>query len=158
LGILKYLCKYICKETNLCHVEIIDGVSTAVRSTDEIRDFQIMRYVGACESAYRLLGFLMHFKTNPTTLLPVHEPGKNVISYFPGLEDEALRRHEVSMLDAYFAFVLKLKTSDEPQFAERRLRWGQTIVYPDIATLGVWKTESKQWTIRTKAQQVSLHF
>ncbi|GKD91311.1 DNA helicase PIF1, ATP-dependent [Tanacetum coccineum] len=66
IGSIKYLFKYINKGP--------DRVTTAVdgEEVDEIKDFYDCRYLSACEAAWRIYGFDIHYRTPPVERLPFH--------------------------------------------------------------------------------------
>ncbi|GJR11205.1 putative PIF1 DNA helicase/replication protein A1-like protein [Tanacetum coccineum] len=66
IGSIKYFFKYINKGP--------DRVTAAVdgEEVDEIKDFYDCRYLSACEAAWRIYGFDIHYRTPPVEWLPFH--------------------------------------------------------------------------------------
>nr|GFA58701.1 hypothetical protein [Tanacetum cinerariifolium] len=66
VGSIKYLLKYINKGS--------DRVSATVdgEEVDEIKDFLNCRYLSACEAAWRIYGFEIHYRTPSVEQFPVH--------------------------------------------------------------------------------------
>ncbi|GJW96726.1 putative PIF1 DNA helicase/replication protein A1-like protein [Tanacetum coccineum] len=65
IGSIKYLFKYN-KGPNRV-TSVVDG-----EEVDEIKDFYDCRYLSACEAAWRIYGFDIHYRTLPFERLPFH--------------------------------------------------------------------------------------
>ncbi|XP_061346787.1 uncharacterized protein LOC133292402 [Gastrolobium bilobum] len=71
---IKYLFKYIHKGN--------DRVTAAIHhSDDEIKMFYDCRYVSACEAAWRIFGFEIHYRNPPVMRLPFHLPNEKTVVF-----------------------------------------------------------------------------
>ncbi|XP_061357242.1 uncharacterized protein LOC133301608, partial [Gastrolobium bilobum] len=79
---IKYLFKYIHKGNDRVTAAIkhSDPTLDASQKNDEIQIFYDCRYVSACEAAWRIFGFDIHFRYPPVQRLSFHLPNaKNVV-------------------------------------------------------------------------------
>ena len=87
-GSIKYLFKYINKGPDRAAVtfELTNNAGGNDDTVDEIKKYYDCRYVSACEAAWRIYGFDVHYRTPSVVRLPFHLPGKQRVVY--GEEDD----------------------------------------------------------------------
>ncbi|XP_074296486.1 uncharacterized protein LOC141626705 [Silene latifolia] len=134
---IKYLFKYINKG--------YDRVTASISADDadeqdEIKMYYDCRYVSACEAAWRIFGFDIHYRTPSVERLNFHLPGEQSVVY-----------NESESLDV----VLDKRTVDETMF----LAWmecnktndeARKLTYADFPKKFVWNRELREWTPRQK--------
>jgi hypothetical protein len=71
---------------------------------DEVAAFLNMRYIGACEAAWRIFSFKLYDMSHSVLLLGVHLPGENVIRFDEGLARDAMAasKNRFTTLTAWF--------------------------------------------------------
>ncbi|XP_063943538.1 uncharacterized protein LOC108197869 [Daucus carota subsp. sativus] len=106
---LKYLFKYCLKGHDRATVEISseNGNATvgADQPVDEINAYFDGRYICACEAAYRIFGYPIHYRSISVHRLSFHLPGERTCTFTENdtLEKVARRnRHKRSQLEAFF--------------------------------------------------------
>lgn len=74
-GSIKYLFKYINKGP--------DRVTAALEDedVDEIKDYYDCRHISACEAAWRIYAFDIHYRFPPVERLPFQEEGKQSVIF-----------------------------------------------------------------------------
>lgn len=115
-----------------------DGVPAPV---DEIQRFQDSRYVSACESAWRILGYSLQKQWPSVYRLGVHLPGAQWITFRENDVDleNALREQEDTILTSWF----KLNERDEH---------ARQYLYTEIANHCTYNSRTRTWTRRGSSQ------
>ena len=94
LQAVKYLYKYIYKGPDRAAV----SASVHGNNRDEVAKFEDMRYFGACECCWRLLGFHL-FEVRPAVVrLPMHLHNRQLVYHYAGGEERAANRGPTSKL------------------------------------------------------------
>nr|GEZ70494.1 hypothetical protein [Tanacetum cinerariifolium] len=132
LGSIKYRFKYINKGP--------DRVTAAVEDVevDEIKENYDCRYLSACEAAWRIYGFDIHYRFPPVERLPFHLKGEqSVIFDATDSVDYALDKALVNETK-FIAWMETNKTDKE----------ARKLLYHEFPTYYVWKQEERIWLKR----------
>lgn len=83
-GAIKYLFKYINKGPDRITAALYEGdndnnVQHQERTVDELEDYLDCRYISACEAAWRIFGYELHYRTPAVERLSFHLPGEQSI-------------------------------------------------------------------------------
>ncbi|GJX85870.1 hypothetical protein Tco_0336644 [Tanacetum coccineum] len=127
IGSIKYLFKYINRGP--------DRVTAAVdgEEVDEIKDFYDCRYLSACEAAWRVYGFDIHYRTPPVERLPFHlEDEQSVI--FDATKSINYTLEKTSVNETKFVQWMKLNSTN---------KFVETLFYAEIPKYFVWNTKKK---------------
>nr|XP_017255780.1 PREDICTED: uncharacterized protein LOC108225432 [Daucus carota subsp. sativus] len=145
---LKYLFKYCLKGHDRATVEISseNGNATvgADQPVDEINAYFDGRYICACEAAYRIFGYPIHYRSISVHRLSFHLPGERTCTFTENdtLEKVARRnRHKRSQLEAFF-----LLNQTDPS--------ARKYTYDQIPEHYVWNEVDMIWTMRKKGSQI----
>ncbi|XP_076905295.1 uncharacterized protein LOC143561020 [Bidens hawaiensis] len=145
---IKYLFKYINKGPDRATVAVVDADNQddQDKARDEIREYYDCRYLSACEAAWRIFAFEVHYNSPSVIRLPFHLPGQQQVTYGPDDDiDDVLNKpswerrkqgfsigriHQVSpsLGEAYFLRILLNKVKGPKSFDDIRTVDGQT--YP----------------------------
>ncbi|XP_076948892.1 uncharacterized protein LOC143621318 [Bidens hawaiensis] len=106
---------------------------------DEIKAFYDCRYLSACEAAWRIFAFDVHYRVPAVTRLPFHLPGQQQIIYGPEEDiDDVLTKtsNSVSMFTGWME-------------ANRNYEHTWRLSYAEFPTQFVWKkTSPPKWVER----------
>ena len=153
-GAVKYLFKYINKGPDRITAGIyvndesnVDGVIQ--RPIDEIKAYLNCRYVFACESAWRILRFEIHYRTPSVERLSFHMPGEQQVVYEDSTElDDILAKPTVA--SSMFTAWMELNKTDED---------ARELTYVQIPTKFVFKKEKRKWFPRKQGLSVGrIHY
>ncbi|KAK9756878.1 hypothetical protein RND81_01G126800 [Saponaria officinalis] len=137
---IKYLFKYI----NKGYDRVTATVSADPDEKDEIKMYYDCRYVSACEAAWRIFGFDIHYRTPSVVRLNYHLSNEQSVVY---TENEPLD------------VVLDKRSVDETMF----LAWmecnkehpeARTLTYNEFPSRFVWKQKQHRWTPRKKGLSI----
>ncbi|GJZ48131.1 hypothetical protein Tco_0601963 [Tanacetum coccineum] len=134
IGSIKYLFKYINKGP--------DRVTVAVEGeeVDEVQDYYDCRYLSACEAAWRIYGFDIHYRTPSVERLPFHlENEQSVIFDATESIDYALDKSSVN--ETKFEAWMELNKTDT---------FAQTLLYVEIPKYYVWNQQDRIWQERQR--------
>lgn len=126
---IKYLFKYINKGP--------DRVTAAVEDEEieEIKDFYDCRYLSACEAAWRIYKFDIHYRFPPVERLPFHlESEQSVI--FDSLESIDCTPDKASVNDTRFVAWMETNKTDVQ---------ARSPFYHQFPERYVWKQEERKW-------------
>ncbi|GKC12396.1 ATP-dependent DNA helicase PIF1-like protein, partial [Tanacetum coccineum] len=127
IGSIKYLFKYINKGPD----RVTAGVDG--EEVDEIKDLYDCRYLSACESAWQIYGFDIHYRTPPVERLPFHlQDEQSVI--FDAIESIDYTLEKSSVNETKFIQWMELNKTDD--FASTLL-YAEIPKGPDRVTAGV---------------------
>ena len=134
---IKYICKYINKGSDMAMI----GIDSSDKY-DEIKRFQMARYISSNEAIWRILDFPIHQRYPAITQLSVHlENGQKV--YFNDHNiTERMRLAPTTTLVAYFEIC---KTDI----------FAKTLLYQDIPQYYTWQQASKIWKRRVEGDRIS---
>nr|GEX03643.1 hypothetical protein [Tanacetum cinerariifolium] len=121
-GSIKYLFKYINKGP--------DRVSATVdgEEVDEIKDYLNCRYVSACEAAWRIYDFDIHYRTPAVEHLPFHLKDEQSV-IFDATESIDYALDKSSINETKFKSWMELNKTDT---------FAQTLLYGDLPRFFVW--------------------
>jgi ATP-dependent DNA helicase PIF1 len=134
---IKYVCKYINKGSDMAVFEITDKY-------DEIKQFQLGRYVSTNEAIWRILEFHVHERYPTVMHLHVHlENGQRV--YFT--PETALQRAEAPQGTTLTAFFDLCNVDD----------FACTLLYNEVPRYYTWNIKDKKWIRRKNGKDVENH-
>jgi len=111
---------------------------------DEIKEYYDCRYVSACEGAWRIFEFDLHYKWLPVQRLIFHLPNQQAV-YFNDYEEieSFVERHEQvqTMFLAWFE-------------ANKNFVVGRDLTYSEFPTKFVYCQKEKMWQPRKKGQSI----
>ncbi|XP_061365624.1 uncharacterized protein LOC133308880 [Gastrolobium bilobum] len=141
-GAIKYLFKYIHKGNDRVTTAIkhSDPTLDASRKNDEIQMFYDCRYVSACEAAWRIFGFDIHFRYPPVQRLSFHLPNaKNVVF-----------RDNASISDVKTRAESRRSIFEAWMEANKKYPEGRHLTYAEYPTHFVYKEDTQEWHPRKK--------
>lgn len=114
---------------------------------DEVGAFEVRRYISACSAYWRLAEFDMQTCYPSVYTMPIHLPGKQIITYTPTTSNarHSVERNSRTRLTAYFE-----KNAEESEEGEL----ARTLTYEDFGTLFTWKDETRVWTKRQRGDTI----
>ncbi|XP_022030874.1 uncharacterized protein LOC110931806 [Helianthus annuus] len=82
-GSIKYLFKYINKGPDITTLKVVESGNQDEQEpvVDEIEKYYDCRYISACESAWRIFSYDIHYQYPAVTRLPFHLPGQQNVVY-----------------------------------------------------------------------------
>ncbi|XP_076935570.1 uncharacterized protein LOC143602288 [Bidens hawaiensis] len=137
---IKYLFKYINKGPDRATVAVVDADNQddQDKARDEIREYYDCRYLSACEAAWRIFAFEVHYNPPSVVRLPFHLPGQQQVTYGPDDDiDDVLNKPSVSS-SMFSAWMLCNQINDE----------ARNLTYVEFPTKFVWKLEQRKWERR----------
>ncbi|XP_076945800.1 uncharacterized protein LOC143617009 [Bidens hawaiensis] len=139
-GSIKYLFKYINKGPDRATISLVQN-NTADNEdpqVDEIKAFYDCRYLSACEAAWRIFAFDVHYRVLAVTRLPFHLPGQQQVIYGSkeDIDDVHTTSNSVSMITGWME-------------ANRNYEHARRLSYAEFPTQFVWKkTSPPKWVER----------
>ncbi|KAK9074699.1 hypothetical protein SSX86_003017 [Deinandra increscens subsp. villosa] len=143
---IKYLFKYINKgpdRTTLALDTTEDGSQT-VKNVNEIDAYYDCRYISACEAAWRIYSYEVHYRYPSVTRLPFHLPGHQQV-VFDGDDDIDDVLNKPSVSSSMFTSWMKCNEI-YPQARE--------LNYVQFPTKFVWKSNERCWKPRKQGISV----
>ncbi|XP_076889473.1 uncharacterized protein LOC143540247 [Bidens hawaiensis] len=137
---IKYLFKYINKGPDKATVAVVDADNQddQDKARDKIREYYDCRYLSACEAAWRIFAFEVHYNSPSVIRLPFHLPGQQQVTYGPDDDiDDVLNKPSVSS-SMFSAWMLCNQINDE----------ARNLTYVEFPTKFVWKLEQRKWERR----------
>ncbi|XP_076927880.1 uncharacterized protein LOC143591599 [Bidens hawaiensis] len=133
-GSIKYLFKYINKGPDRATISLVQNNTDDNEDpqVDEIKAFYDCRYLSACQAAWRIFAFDVHYRVPAVTRLPFHLPGQQQIIYGPEEDiDNVLTKtsNSVSMFTGWME-------------ANRNYEHARRLSYAEFPTQFVWKKTS----------------
>nr|XP_017227516.1 PREDICTED: uncharacterized protein LOC108203255 [Daucus carota subsp. sativus] len=137
---IKYIFKYCLKGHDRATVEIKSRKKDTAESSkdspvDEINQYFDGRYICACEAAYRIFGFNIHYRTHSVQRLSFHLPGERICTFKdsdPLPKVIARERKKSSQLEAFFAL-----NATDPE--------ARKLTYDEIPRHYVWNDLDTVW-------------
>lgn len=137
---IKYICKYIYKGNDMA----VFGLSD-VNTNDEIKQYQLGRYISSSEAVWRILGFKIHDRYPAVMKLDVHlENGQRVYYTEKNVHQKILNPPNTTLV-AFF----KLCQKDE--FAKR-------LLYYEIPAYYTWNKTKKIFVRRIKGKIINSNY
>ncbi|XP_061342199.1 uncharacterized protein LOC133288457 [Gastrolobium bilobum] len=130
---IKYLFKYIHKGN--------DRVTAAIHhSDDEIKMFYDCRYVSACEAAWRIFGFEIHYRNPPVMRLPFHLPNEKTVVFHDTASISEVKTREEFRQSIFESWM----------DANKKFPKGRHLTYAEYPTHFVYNANSQEWHPRKK--------
>ena len=133
IKVVQYITKYLCKGSDAAMYSVDDP-----NILDEIRRYQLGRYVSSNEADWRLFSFPIHERLPPITRLDVHLPNGQRVIFNPERDNlvDLVAQPRTTKLTAFF----ELNQTDP---------FAKTLLYVDIPkhfrwVEGKWKTRERQ--------------
>ncbi|XP_076951018.1 uncharacterized protein LOC143624180 [Bidens hawaiensis] len=140
-GSIKYLFKYINKGPDRAIISLVQNNTDDNEDpqVDEIKAFYDCRYLSACEAAWRIFAFDVHYRVPAVTRIPFHLPGQKQVIYGPeeGIDDVLTKTSNlVSMFTGWME-------------ANKNYEHARRLSYAEFPTQFVWKkTSPPKWVER----------
>ncbi|XP_054711418.1 uncharacterized protein LOC129221007 [Uloborus diversus] len=134
---IKYVCKYVNKGSDMA----VFHVDSTSNQQNEVREYQVGRYISSNEAAWRILNFPIH-ERHPTVIhLSVHlENGQRVYFTTANAAERAQMAQETT-LTSFF------RLCQEDDFAS-------TLLYNEVPKYFTWNNSSKKWSRRKVGHEV----
>ena len=148
-GSIKYLFKYINKgpDRATTSVQVGDHDNEAPSNdeiVDEIKEYYDCRYLSACESAWHILRYEVHYRTPAVERLPFHLPGQQQVVYDADDDiTDVLNKPSVAS-SKFLAWMECNKTSD----------LAKTLTYAEFPTKFTWIGPKRIWQERKQGYAI----
>ena len=148
-GSIKYLFKYINKgpDRATTSVQVGDHDNEAPSNdeiVDEIKEYYDCRYLSACESAWRILRYEVHYRTPAVEMLPFHLPDQQQVIYDADDDiTDVLNKPSVAS-SKFLAWMECNKTSD----------LAKTLTYAEFPTKFTWIGPKRIWQERKQGYAI----
>ncbi|XP_076889973.1 uncharacterized protein LOC143540899 [Bidens hawaiensis] len=110
-------------------------------NADEIKAFYDCRYLSACEAAWRIFAFDVHYRFPAVTRLPFHLPGQQQVIYGPEEDIEDVLTKPSNAASMFIGWMESNKS----------YRHARKLSYAEFPTQFVWKkTAPPKWVPRLK--------
>ncbi|GKB99276.1 uncharacterized protein Tco_0985413 [Tanacetum coccineum] len=145
-GAIKYLFKYINKGQDRVTLAFEKEKSSdnPPKRKDEIKEYYDCRYISACEAAWRLYKFPIHYQYPPVQRLSFHLPDEQPI-VFEDDEDVEDVLSKPSVNNSQFLQWMEINKTDT---------LAQTLTYVEFPKYFVWNKKTRKWTRRKKGSAV----
>ncbi|XP_061349669.1 uncharacterized protein LOC133294914 [Gastrolobium bilobum] len=139
---IKYLFKYIHKGNDRVTAAIHHSNSThhGTRTNDEIKMFYDCRYVSACEAAWRIFGFDIHYIYPPVQRLPFHLPNQKSIVF-----NDCASISDVKTMAESRRTIFESWMEANKKFPE-----GRDLTYAEYPTHFVYVEDAQEWRPRKR--------
>ena len=134
VGSIKYLFKYINKGPDRSTVGLED------KDVDEIQEYYDCRYLSACEAAWRIYGFDIHYRFPPVERLPFHLEGEQSV-IFEATESIDFALEKASVNETKFVAWMEYNKKNTD---------ARHLLYHEFPKYYVWKQEERIWVKRQK--------
>ncbi|XP_074287955.1 uncharacterized protein LOC141613118 [Silene latifolia] len=141
---IKYLFKYIKKGSDRVTMQSSyrRRNDQFPEQVDEIKRYYDCRYLSACEAAWRIFAFDIHYRTPAVERLQFHLPGEqSVVFHDEDPIDEVLEKSSVGV--SKFLSWIKINSSEEEE-----LQIAKDLLYCQFPTKFVWNKDQREWTLR----------
>ncbi|XP_021985033.1 uncharacterized protein LOC110880914 [Helianthus annuus] len=142
VGYIKYLFKYINKGPDRTTLRVVESGNQDEQEpvVDEIEKYYDCRYISACESAWRIFSYDIHYRYPAVIRLPFHLPGQQNVVYGADDDiDEVLNKPSV----ASTMFLSWMKCNE-------RLPEARKLTYVEFPSKFVFKLSTRSWDIRKR--------
>ncbi|CAH9146259.1 unnamed protein product [Cuscuta epithymum] len=138
---VKYLFKYINKGDDRITVEFSEAVDNSKQQqVDEIKMYYDCRYISACEAAWRIFGYPIHYRDVPVERLNFHLPDEQPVYYHPDEPMESVVG-KGTVQDTKFLAWMK---------ANEKYPEARELTYVEFPTKFTWKQKTKEWVPRKR--------
>ncbi|XP_022007909.1 uncharacterized protein LOC110907201 [Helianthus annuus] len=142
VGSIKYLFKYINKGPDRTTLRVVESGNQDEQEpvVDEIEKYYDCRYISACESAWRIFSYDIHYRYPAVIRLSFHLPGQQNVVYGADDDiDEVLNKPSV----ASTMFLSWMKCNE-------RLPEARNLTYVEFPSKFVFKLSTRSWDIRKR--------
>ncbi|XP_076904125.1 uncharacterized protein LOC143559430 [Bidens hawaiensis] len=138
-GSIKYLFKYINKGPDRATISLVQNNSgNEDEVVDEVKVFYDCRYLSACDAAWRIFSFDVHYRFPSVTRLPFHLPGQQTVVFADDDDVEDVLNKPTVGSSRFTAWMEFNKHCDI----------AQTLTYAEFPTKFVWKQQERVWALR----------
>ena len=148
-GSIKYLFKYINKGPDRVSAQLYEPVTTEDgqqidKPIDEIRAYLDCRYLSACEAAWRLFGFEIHYRTPSVERLSFHLEGEQQVVYDEEADLETSSQKQTVGADMFDGW-MRMNEEYPP---------ARDLTYAEFPTKFVWNAPKRIWTRRKQGRSI----
>ncbi|XP_076920980.1 uncharacterized protein LOC143582259 [Bidens hawaiensis] len=141
-GYIKYLFKYINKGPDRATISLVQNNNGDNQdpNLDEIKAFYDCRYVSACEAAWRIFAFDVHYRFPSVMRLAFHLPGEQQVIYGANEDIEDILNKTTnasSMFTSWFE-------------CNKKYDLAKTLTYAEFPSKYVWKKQDCKWEPRRR--------
>ena len=142
-GSIKYLFKYINKGPDRVSAQLYEPASTEdgqqnAKPVDEIKAFYDCRYLSACEAAWRIFQFEIHYRTPSVERLSFHLEGEQPVVFTENSDLETVI-HKPTVGASMFQAWMQMNIDYPP---------ARELTYAEFPTKYVWNAPKRMWTLR----------
>ncbi|XP_061339347.1 uncharacterized protein LOC133286026 [Gastrolobium bilobum] len=147
---IKYLFKYIHKGNDRVIAAIHHSNSThhGTRTNDEIKMIYDCSYVSACEAAWRIFGFDIHYRYPPVKRLPFHLPNQKSVVFNDSASISDVKTMAESRRTIFESWMEANKNFPE----------GRDLTYAEYLTHFVYVEDAQEWRPRKRVIRRINHF
>ncbi|XP_076908312.1 uncharacterized protein LOC143565126 [Bidens hawaiensis] len=140
-GSIKYLFKYINKGPDRATISLVQNKNGDNQdpNLDEIKAFYDCRYVSACEAAWRIFGFDVHYRFPSVMRLAFHF-GEQQVIYGANEDIEDILNKTTNASSMFIGWFECNKKYD----------LAKTLTYAEFPTKYVWKKQCRKWEPRQR--------
>ncbi|XP_076954786.1 uncharacterized protein LOC143629378 [Bidens hawaiensis] len=125
---------------NLDNIHVQDKTDNQGEVVDEVKAFYDCRYLSACEAAWRIFAFDVHYRVPSMTRLPFHLPGQQTVVFADDDDvEDVLNKPSVGSSK----FIAWMECNQQSALA-------QTLTYAEFPTKFVWKADERVWDLRKR--------
>ncbi|CAH9078837.1 unnamed protein product [Cuscuta epithymum] len=146
---VKYLFKYINKGDDRITVAFSEATdSTKPQKIDEIKMYYDCRYISACEAAWRIFSYHIHYRDVPVERLSFHLPGEQNVYYKPDASIESVLSNTTLHSTKFIAWMRANQLYEE----------ARELTYIDFPSKFTWNKKKREWSPRKKGFAVGRVF
>ncbi|XP_076961176.1 uncharacterized protein LOC143637744 [Bidens hawaiensis] len=140
-GSIKYLFKYINKVPDRATISLAqDRTDNQGEVIEEVKAFYDCRYLFACEAAWRIFAFDVHYRVPSVTRLPFHLPGQQTVVF---ADDDDVEDVLNKLSVGSSKFIAWMECNQQYGLA-------RTLTYDEFPTKFVWKLDERVWDLRKR--------
>ncbi|CAH9104480.1 unnamed protein product [Cuscuta epithymum] len=146
---VKYLFKYINKGDDRITVAFSEATdSSKPQKIDEIKMYYDCRYISACEAAWRIFSYHIHYRDVPVERLSFHLPGEQNVYYKPDASIESVLRNTNLHSTKFIAWMR----------ANQLYQEARELTYVDFPSKFTWSKKKREWSPRKRGFAVGRVF
>ncbi|XP_076903110.1 uncharacterized protein LOC143558073 [Bidens hawaiensis] len=140
-GSIKYLFNYINKGPDRATISLAkDKTDNQGEVVDEVKAFYDCKYLSACEAAWRIFAFDVHYRVPSVTRLPFHLPGQQTVVFADDDDvEDVLNKSSVGSTK----FIAWMECNQQYGLA-------RALTYAEFPTKFVWKPNERVWDLRKR--------
>ncbi|XP_076911466.1 uncharacterized protein LOC143569435 [Bidens hawaiensis] len=145
-GYIKYLFKYINKGPDRATISLVQNNNGDNEDTnsDEIKAFYDCRYVSACEAAWRIFAFDVHYRLPSVTRLAFPLPGEQQVIYGANVDIKDILNKTTNASSMFMGLFECNKNN----------YLAKSLTYSEFPTKFVWKNQLRKWEPRLRVLQL----